>query len=654
MNAYVPMSGFSFSYDIFSIIISALVVVYVIKIRSLGTFRNRVFFVYVLTVLTMCCMDFILVGFRQFFPKAYTTILVLNCIIHTLVFFIPLNFLIYVFSLVDYFQMVSEENKSMLPFKVFFPISIGLCLLWACLLDDKTAPLFSYLDNFGGLPHGLNGYAIELFISLYYLGYGVFTMIQHKYRLEKNSIFLMVIVFFLMVVSIAVQGTYPSIRAMPVVYSLSLMIFSLFVQKPDFLSNGKSEVLNDKAFDIILSDYFTHKYSFKVIIIFMEDAPFYKSILGQNELYEFELCVTRKLRSMFRDTILLKDEVHGLHYLVFKNADNMVIDSAVNAINEQVHDVWGYKGLRFDFTFRICVVDGSSDVSSPNELKNLAYVFTHMPQYKGVCINARELDMFQIQSCNYVEKAIEEGNSQSIFKVVYQPIFSVREKRITRAESLLCFEDNPDVFFTTDSFFPVFEKTGHFFNINAFSFISTCELLSSVDVSTLGLERIGINVSIVDGTQQNLFDQIKNRLEFYKVSPSLIHFEIAQNSLFSFPDVVAKNIQKLSDYGIEIVLDNFGLNNTNIGQFMDLSLGMLKFDSKVINAAWSSSKIGNMLKSVVKISHDMGIHVMANGVESMEQRIWLEGIGCDYLQGNLFSKPLPEEEFLNLLKNQMS
>ncbi|MCR4939191.1 MAG: EAL domain-containing protein [Treponemataceae bacterium] len=646
------MNCLRYSYDIFSLVISILVLIYVIKIRSLGTFRNRTYFLYVFLVIAICFMDLILGLLVQFLPDAHLAIIIVDSFIHSFVFFCPVTFLVYIFALVDYFQMIPDENRTMLPFKIFFPISISFFLIWASVFYDSSAHMFSYLDSFGGLPGGMNGYVIEFLICCYYIGFGVVTMVQHKFRLEKNVVFLLCLAFLLVVASLLIQGIFPDIRALPVAFAFSLIIFSLFVQKPEFLSTSKDDVMNDKAFDIIISDYFIHKYNFKIIILFMEDSFFYKEILGQNELSLFEECMTKKLKGLFRDTILLKDDTHGFYYLLFKNADNQEIENAIDSINEQIKSRWGYKGIRFDFSFRLCIVDGATDVSSVDNLRNLAYAFTHLNQYKGMCINARDLDLLHIESYNQIEQAVKTKDFKNLFTVMYQPIFSVRDKKITRAEALLCFKNNKDIFFTTDSFIPVFEKSGHFFNINAFAFISVCEMLSSIDIKSLGLEKIGINVSLVDSTQQDLFDQIKNRLDFYKVSPHLVHFELTQSASFNFPDVIVSNLQRFSSYGIEIVLDDFGIGNSNIEQMVNLSIGMIKLDAKVIDIAWSNSKIGNVVKVIVKLAHDMGLHVIANGVETLEQRIWLEGIECDYLQGNLFSKPVPEDEFLRLLQDK--
>lgn len=648
------MSEFRFSYDVFSLVISLLVILYVIKIRSLSTFRNRVFLLYVLEVLTICIVDFVITFFGKFSPKYYFIIKFFECFYYSLVFFVPVTFLVYIFALVDYFQMVSEDHKAMLPFRVFFPICIGFFLIWASLFDEPTSPLFSYLSILEGVGGSTLGYVIEIAIGCYYIAFGVITMIQHKFRLEKNTVFLMSFAFFMLIVAFVVQGIFPHIRSVQVAFSFSLIIFSLFVQKPDFFSDSKSEVMNNNAFDIVISDYFVHKYNFKVVILFMEDTLFYKEILGRKEMFEFEVCMTRKLKSMFRDTILLKDDAHSMHFLLFKNAGESEMEAVITSINEQIKERWGFKGLKFDFAFRLCVVDGLTDVTSVNELRNLAYVFAHMDKYKGVCIKASELDRFQINICNQMELAINSGDLKKLFKVLYQPVFSVREKRITRAESLLCFGDNTEISFTTDSFLPIFEKAGHFFNINAFAFNSVCEMLSSIDIASLGVERIGINISIVDSTQQNLYEQIKKRLEFYKVSPSNICFEITQNATFGFPEIILGNIQKLSDSGIEMILDNFGLSNSNLNQFLNLSIGMIKYDARIVSTAWSNSKVGSALRTITKMAHDMGIYVIANGVESLEQRIWLEGVGCDYLQGPLFSKPVPEDAFIRLLQNQMA
>ena len=647
------------SFDILSLLLSVFVLIYTIRIRTLATFRNRVFLVYVLTVLTMCVVDAALYIVSIKIPHATVLYLVLDCFYCSLVVFIPVTFLIYVFALVDYFQMVKDESKSMLPFRIFFPISVGFFFIWTSVFYGGSYRVFEYLDSFTSARRGvfasvkgLTGYVIEFFIAYYYIVFGVIIMVEHKYRLEKNTITLMVFVFIALNAAVFLQIIHPEIRVETLAFSFSLVIFSLFVQKPDYLKSSRTEVLNSKAFDVIVSDYLLHKYNFKVILLYMEDTVFYHDILGQSELNECETSVVRKLRVMFRDTPILRDEEHGFYYLLFKNASNLDVEQSLSALDEQIKDRWGYGGLRFDFTFRICVVDGQTDIKTVSDLRNFAAVFAKQDIYKEQCIRANEIDFKNLQRCSNAEQALMSGTFEELVEVLYQPIYSVSEKRITRAESILCFKDDTNTFVTTDTFLPVFERTGHFFNVNAFAFNSVCALLSSAVFSQLGIEKMGINISIIDSTQHDLFEQIKNRFDYYNVSPMLVHFEITQSSYVNAPNIIAKNLQKLSGYGIEIILDNFGIGNSNVAQFLELSLGMIKFDGKVIQIAWANSKVGNALKYIVKMAHDLGIQVIANGVETVEQRIWLEGIGCDYMQGSLFGKPLPEAEFVKFMQSR--
>ena len=644
--------SFRFSYDAFALLISTIVLFYVIRIRSLKTFRNRVFFMYVLTVLVISVVDLSQSLIMQFAPGLVVLKHVLICLNYSLVMFVPLSFLIYIFALVDYFQMVKDENKNMLPFKIFFPISIAAFLIWASMFSDGEKPIFSYLDSYGGLPGGLNGYILLFIIGYYYIVYGVSTMIQHKYRLEKHSLGIMVFGFIVLNVAIVVQGLYPDVRVVPVSFAFSLILFSLFIQRPEFLKSGKTDVLNNKAFDIIISDYLLHKYNFKVIILCPEDIIFYRMMLGRDKIEDFEQCIVRQLHAMLRDTPVLKDDSHDFYYLLFKNANNSEIEEILRSINEQIKNNWGYKGLKFDFMFRLCVVDGMTDITSVDELKHFACVFMRQKKYKGKCLTAKDIDFALVQKCSCSEQSLLDGSFDNLIEVMYQPIYSVHAKRITRAEAVLCFK-NDNMIVTTDTFLPVFEKTGQFFNINALAFNSVCAMISSIDLHSFGIEKMGINISMIDSTQQDLFEQIKNRLDHYGVSPYLVHFEINQSGFGDIPDIIIKNLKKLSSYGIEIVFDNFGFDNSNINQAMDLSFGMVKLDARAVDMAWANSKVGIVLKSFVKMEHDLGIQVIADGVETIEQRIWLEGIGCDYLQGKLFSKPVSEEHFIRYLEDNM-
>lgn len=644
------MSTSILNYDICAFLLSLLVIVYIIRVRSLGTFRNRVFLLYAIIV---CCISFLenmQVMLGSFFPQLVLLNLILRCIVYSLIVFVPVIFLVYIFALVDYFQMVPEEKRGFLPFRIFFPISLAVFLIWTSLFSGDGATVFSYLDPFTPLKNGMLGYLIMLIIGYYYISFGIVTMFLHKQRLEKKVEFHLFFFFFILNVAIIVQFFFPEIRVAALSFAISAVQFSLFIQKPEFISNNGTEIMNNRAFDIIISDYLIHKYNFKVILFFLEDSQFYRALIGQKELSELEACIVRRIRGHFRDSPLLKDGENGFFYILFKNVSDSEMENVISFLREQNDDRWGYGGLKFDFPFRVCVIDGQSDVSSVDELRTLSCAFSRMKQYKGMCVKAGEIDFSQMKSCLRMEQSMMTGDFAKLFTVQYQPVFSVANKKITRAEAVLHLNGSDGMFVTTDSFISVFEKMNKFMNVNAIAFNSVCEMLSSIDIRSIGIEKIGINVSLVDCTQQDLFEQIKNRIDFYKVSPSGICFEIIPSEFVDFPEIITKNIQKLSEYGIEIILDDFGVGSSNVEQFSSFQLGMIKLDSRTVSAAWANSKIGIALKSMVRMAHELGVQVIANGVETMEQRIWLEGIGCDYLQGNLFSKPLPDMEFIRFLQ----
>ena len=127
--------------------------------------------------------------------------------------------------------------------------------------------------------------------------------------------------------------------------------------------------------------------------------------------------------------------------------------------------------------FRLCVVDGMTDITSVDELKHLACVFMRQKKYKGKCLTAKDIDFALVQKCSCSEQSLLDGSFDNLIEVMYQPIYSVHAKRITRAEAVLSFQ-NDSMIVTTDTFLPVFEKTGLFYNINALAFNSVCAMIS--------------------------------------------------------------------------------------------------------------------------------------------------------------------------------
>ena len=150
--------------------------------------------------------------------------------------------------------------------------------------------------------------------------------------------------------------------------------------------------------------------------------------------------------------------------------------------------------------------------------------------------------------------------------------------------------------------------------------------------------------------QEILAEQILKINSIYQIPPSVINLEITETAAAHTPEILLKNMQDLADAGFELSLDDYGSGYSNMSYMLNLPFKMIKIDKYIVWAAFTDKRAEKALAATIKMIKEIGMTVLAEGVETPEQAEWLTASGCDYLQGFYFSRPIPKDEFLAIMK----
>ena len=238
--------------------------------------------------------------------------------------------------------------------------------------------------------------------------------------------------------------------------------------------------------------------------------------------------------------------------------------------------------------------------------------------------------------------------------VYYQPIYSCEKQRITGAEALVRMKDEKGNFISPEDFIPIAEKNGCIYRIGEFVFDSVCRTMKKIEPEYYGIEKIDVNLSVMQCMQRNMAESLLSIAQSYKVDLKHINFEITETASADYPEVLKQNMLKFDEAGIELSLDDYGSGYANMNYMISLPFKMIKIDKGIVWAAFSSAKVMMALRATITMIKSLGMTVLAEGVETEEQKIWLEENGCDFLQGYYFSRPIPQDEYVELLETQIT
>jgi diguanylate cyclase (GGDEF)-like protein len=238
------------------------------------------------------------------------------------------------------------------------------------------------------------------------------------------------------------------------------------------------------------------------------------------------------------------------------------------------------------------------------------------------------------------------------FRLYFQPILELASGRIHKAEALLRWQHPERGMVGPTEFIPLAEETGLIIEIGDWVFREAARWVRRwKDLSPPGFQ-VSVNMSPVQFKAEGSVHQQGwlNYLHRLGLSGSSMVIEITEGLLLNVDSQAAGKLLKFRDAGIQVAIDDFGTGYSSLAYLKKFDIDYLKIDQSFVRNLASDSNDKALCEAIIVMAHKLGLKVIAEGVETEEQRNLLSLAGCDYAQGNLFSKPIPRDEFETLLK----
>ena len=244
-----------------------------------------------------------------------------------------------------------------------------------------------------------------------------------------------------------------------------------------------------------------------------------------------------------------------------------------------------------------------------------------------------------------ITDAMEEALEKEQFTVYFQPKFRLQDGRMVGAEALVRWIHPEWGFMSPGEFIPLFEKNGFISHLDEYVWEHTCAKLAEWKEKGYSLIPISVNVSRVDVYHAKLVKTFCDLIDKYKIDPKYLHLEITESAYTENPDQIIKTVDELRELGFVIEMDDFGSGYSSLNMFSQMSIDILKIDMAFIRSELSKPEERSILSDIINMAHRMELKVVAEGVETDEQKNRLQTMVCDYAQGYLYAKPMPADEF---------
>ena len=254
----------------------------------------------------------------------------------------------------------------------------------------------------------------------------------------------------------------------------------------------------------------------------------------------------------------------------------------------------------------------------------------------------------QLLDEQHIIETMEAALENKEFKVFYQPKHEAITGKIVGAEALVRWKHNEYGFMSPNQFIPLFEKNGFITKLDFFVLEQVCQDIKRWEKEAFPFVPVSVNVSRRDFIEPGCIDRQIKMIDSYEVPHKYLHMEVTESLYSESTEIIISQVKKVQGLGFEIEMDDFGAGYSSLGMLAGFPLNVLKLDISFVRDLKKNEVV---IENIIKMAHRMGLLTVAEGAETDEQFTTLKSLGCDFIQGFYFSKPLSVEEYEKYLRD---
>ncbi len=395
-----------------------------------------------------------------------------------------------------------------------------------------------------------------------------------------------------------------------------------------------------------------HKRSLAIMFIDLDRFKFINDTFGHNTGDLFLQAVSKRLQDTMRegDTV---SRLSGDEFLfLFCDINNTDAASVVaNKILEKLSEVFVINNKEIYTTGSIGISifpENGNDLESL--VKNADAAMYHAKeqgrnnyQFYTPSINAYVMEKIKMES--YLHKALQ----QKEFILHYQPEVDLKSGKVVGAEVLMRWHNLHYGLLPPMRFIPLAEETGLIQPIGEWIVRSACAQNKAWQEAGLPSIVLSVNVSMHQLKHKTFVKMLMNILEETNLESKYLELELTESAVMQDSDLALSTLNELKTLGINISIDDFGTGYSSLSYLKYLPLSKIKLDQSFLHSIAINPNDKSISKAIIAMSHSLGLKVIAEGVENVDQLEFLRSQKCDEAQGFLFSEPLAPQDFINWL-----
>ena len=333
------------------------------------------------------------------------------------------------------------------------------------------------------------------------------------------------------------------------------------------------------------------------------------------------------------------------------------VSNLVNKITQSLEAPFMIEGNDVYVTFSIGTAIFPEDGDSSETL--IKHADMAMYNIKGKGKNGHEFfsDHMKIlfQSHLSIENGIRKAIQENQFEVYFQPQYDVRSEKISGVEALIRWNHPEKGLISPNDFIPLAEETGLINAIGEWVLDASCKILHNwvENFPVLADITLAVNISASQISTENFVDFVFDTLDKYHINPEQLELEITENTLMKDMELVVGKLTQLAEHGIHFAVDDFGMGYSSLSYLQTLPLNNLKIDRSFIATIQSQDDKNSIITAIVAMAKEMGLNIVAEGVENKAQMDYVKAIGCPTVQGFWYGHPVTADKMQTIILQQL-
>ena len=430
-----------------------------------------------------------------------------------------------------------------------------------------------------------------------------------------------------------VRMLFPTLLVMNTFCLMAILILYLAFENPDLFLSDRGSAFNMRAFQFVLREWGPrgshHLLSF-IIRNYSELREIYGGVQMDEGIHQISVFLTEQYPKCL--VFYLRNGSFAM--VVPKSMDSR---SMIDAISARFESPW--MSGETELMMRPAFVEMDLGVHVDHIIDVLLLALESAAEDEKA-VSIQEIDRY-LSDRHALENALKNGS----LEVFLQPLIDSKTGRLVAAEALSRIRGEDGRLIPPAVFIPIAEKDGSIVALGELVMRKICQFIRENDIQALGMQWINVNLSPYQCMSRDLAQRFKAILEEYAVSAELIHLELTEQTIADY-SLLEHQLLALQDIGFQFALDDYGSGFSNLTRVTSYPFRNIKIDMAVV---WNYfDNRGPLLPTIIRAFKQMNFSITAEGIETKEMSEAMAEIGCDYLQGYFFSRPVPIPEFIDM------